>query len=150
MFLTSESHISYHLRFRCACKPWYSSIAIPNFISTHLHLLNHNHQCGYVIHIPWNICEPSSSIPSSSRSSGQVCTLACDCTYETIFDFKVPFTYQSGFPHFVGSCNGILCFSYYNAAWSNVFYLWNPSIRKFKRLPDNQFPITTFGIGCDS
>ena len=136
------------LRFRCVCKPWYSSIANPNFISTHLP--NHNHQCGFVIHIPRNIPEPSSSIPGSSRSSGQVCTLTCDRTYETIFDFRVPFTYQSGFPRFVGSCNGILCFSYNNAAWSEVFYLWNPSIRKFKRLPDNQFPIMTFGFGCDS
>ena len=50
----------------------------------------------------------------------------------------------------MGSCNGILCFSYNNAEWSEVFYLWNPSIRKFKRLPDNQFPIMTFGFGCDS
>ena len=50
----------------------------------------------------------------------------------------------------MGSCNGILCFTYNNAEWSNVFYLWNPSIRIFKRLPDNQFPIMTFGIGFDS
>nr|XP_023885735.1 F-box/kelch-repeat protein At3g23880-like [Quercus suber] len=136
------------LRFRCVCKPWYSSIANPNFISTHL--LNHNHQCGYVIHIPRNIPEPSCSIHGSSHSSGQVCTLAYDRTFETIFDFRVPFTYQSGHPSVVGSCNGILCFNIYNSAWSNVFYLWNPSIRKFKRLPDIQFPIVTFRIGCDS
>ena len=136
------------LRFRCVCKPWYSSIANPNFISTLL--LNHNHQCGCVIHIPRKIPESSSSIPGFSRSGDQVCTLACDRTYETISDFRVPTTYQSGFPHFVGSCNGILCFTYNNAEWSNVFYLWNPSIRIFKRLPDYQFPIMTFGIGFDS
>ena len=53
----------------------------------------------------------------------------------------------------MGSCNGILCFINYNAPGfnvSNVVYLWNPSIRKFKRLPDNQFPIMTFGIGYGS
>ena len=135
------------LRFRCVCKPWYSSIANPNFISTHLHNHNHIHHHSYVTHIPRNIPEPSSG---SSRSSGQLCTLTCDRTFETISEFRVPFTFQSGFPHFVGSCNGILCFINYNAPGSNVFYLWNPSIRKFKRLPDNQFPVMTFGIGYGS
>ncbi|KAL4595695.1 hypothetical protein ACB092_12G109400, partial [Castanea dentata] len=137
------------LRFRCVCKPWYSSIANPKFITTHLlnHSHHHHHHHGYVIHIPWNIPEPSSG---SSPSSGQVCTLTCDRTYETISEFRVPFTFQSGFPHFVGSCNGILCFNFYRARGSNVFYLWNPSIRKFKRLPDNQSPIMIFGIGYDS
>nr|XP_023876298.1 F-box/kelch-repeat protein At3g23880-like [Quercus suber] len=134
------------LRFRCVCKPWYSSIANPKFITTHL--LNHNHHHGYVIHIRWYIPKPSSG---SSRSGGQVCTLTCDHTYETISEFRVPFTCQSGFPHFVGSCNGILCFIDYNVARSNVVvYLWNPSIRKFKRLPDNRSPILKFGIRYDS
>ena len=132
------------LRFRCVCKPWYSSIANPNFITTHL--LNHNHHHGYVIHIRWNIPKPSSG---SSPSSGQVCTLTCDRTYETISEFRVPFTFQSGFSHFVGSCNGMLCFTS-SRSWSNVVYLWNPSIRKFKRLPNNQFPNMIFGIGYDS
>uniref|UniRef100_A0A7N2RAK3 F-box associated beta-propeller type 1 domain-containing protein n=1 Tax=Quercus lobata TaxID=97700 RepID=A0A7N2RAK3_QUELO len=101
----------------------------------------------YVTHIPRNIPEPSSG---SSRSSGQLCTLTCDRTFETISEFRVPFTFQSGFPHFVGSCNGILCFINDNAPGSNVFYLWNHSIRKFKRLPDNQFLVMTFGIGYGS
>ena len=133
------------LRFRCVCKPWYSSIANPKFITTHL--LNHNHHHGYVIHIRWNIPKPSSG---SSPSSGQVCTLTCDRTYETISEFRVPFTFQSGFPYVGGSCNGILCFTNYTTPGSNVVYLWNPSIRKFKRLPDNQFPNMIFGIGYDS
>ena len=139
------------LRFRCVCKPWYSSIANPSYISTHL--LNHNnhHHHGYVIHIPRHIpVLLPSSLPGSSHSSGQVCTLTCVRTYETISEFRVPFTFQSGFPYVGGSCNGILCFTNYTAPGSNVVYLWNPSIRKFKRLPNNQFPNMIFGIGYDS
>ncbi|XP_030933353.1 F-box/kelch-repeat protein At3g23880-like [Quercus lobata] len=121
------------LRFRCVCKPWYSSIAKPSFISTHH--LNHSHH-GYVIHIPRNIPAPSSS-------------LARDGAFETIPEFRVPFTFQSQFSRFVGSCNGLLCFTGHGSKFNDV-YLWNPSIRKFKRLPNNQFPLLTFGIGYDS
>ena len=79
------------LRFRCVCKPWYSSIANPKFISTHLlnHNHHHHHHHGYVIHIPRNI--PIPFFPGSSHSSDQVCTLACDRTFETISEFRVPF-----------------------------------------------------------
>ena len=75
------------LRFRCVCKPWHSSIANPNFISTHHLNLNHSHHHSYVIHIPRNIPEPSSSFPGSSRSSGQLCTLTCDRTF--VMEFRV-------------------------------------------------------------
>ncbi|KAK9994102.1 hypothetical protein SO802_023805 [Lithocarpus litseifolius] len=135
------------LRVRCVCKPWYSSIANPSFISTHHLNHNHSHHHSYVIHIPRNI--PIPFFPGSSHSSDQVCTLACDRTFETMSEFRVPFTFQSGFPHFVGSCNGMLCFTS-SRSWSNVVYLWNPSIRKFKRLPDSQLFIMTVGIGFDS
>ena len=138
------------LRFRCVCKPWYSSIANPSYISTHLLNHNHHHHHGYVIHIPRHIpVLLPSSLPGSSRSSDQVCTLACDRTYETISEFRVPCTFQSGFPHFVGSCNGMSCFTS-SRSWSNVVYLWNPSIRRFKRLPNSQLFIMSLGIGFDS
>ena len=120
------------LRFRCVCKPWYSSIAKPSFISTHH--LNHIHH-GYVMHIPRNIPAHYSS-------------LACDGAFETIPEFRVPFTFQPQFSRFVGSCNGMLCFAGHGSKFNDVF-LWNPSIRKFKRLANNQFPLLTFGIGYE-
>ena len=88
------------------------------------------------MHIPRNIPAPSSS-------------LACDGAFETIPEFRVPFTFQPQFSRFVGSCNGMLCFAGHGSKFNDV-YLWNPSIRKFKRLPNNQFPLLTFGIGYDS
>nr|XP_023920377.1 F-box/kelch-repeat protein At3g23880-like [Quercus suber]XP_023920378.1 F-box/kelch-repeat protein At3g23880-like [Quercus suber]XP_023920379.1 F-box/kelch-repeat protein At3g23880-like [Quercus suber] len=135
------------LRFRCVCKPWYSSIANPSFISTHHLNHSHLHHHSYVIHIPRNV--PIPFFPGSSHSSDQVCTLACHRTFETISEFRVPFTFQSGFSHFVGSCNGMLCFTS-SRSWSNVVYLWNTCIRKFKRLPNSQLSIMSLGIGFDS
>ena len=111
------------LRFRCVCKTWDSFITNPNFISTHLLCYNHDDD-GYVIHMP------------RSNSLRQICTVASDRTFETISEFRIPFTLQYGYPKLVGSCNGMLCVNdYWKFAIMDV-YLWNPSIRKFKRLPD--------------
>ena len=123
------------LRFRCVCKSWYSSIANPNFISTHF---NNNHH------------DDASLFRSHSH---EVCTLASNRTFETISEFRIPFTFHSSFPKILGSCNGILCFSDYFMSACNDIYLLNPSIRKFKRLPDTcltHLSNVALGFGYDS
>ncbi|XP_030934675.1 F-box/kelch-repeat protein At3g23880-like isoform X1 [Quercus lobata] len=125
------------LRFRCVCKTWYSYITSPNFISTHL-LCYNNHDGGYVIHI-----------------HSQICTLASDRTFETISEVRFPFTFQSKYSDLVGSCNGILCITDFVTSKSKDVYLWNPSIRKFKRLPltclnQTQVLNAAHGFGYDS
>uniref|UniRef100_A0A7N2MIM2 F-box associated beta-propeller type 3 domain-containing protein n=1 Tax=Quercus lobata TaxID=97700 RepID=A0A7N2MIM2_QUELO len=70
------------------------------------------------------------------RPHSQICSLAFDRNFETISEFRIPFTFECGYPNLVGSCNGILCFSDFVTSKSNDVYLWNPSIRKFKRLPN--------------
>nr|XP_023884578.1 F-box/kelch-repeat protein At3g06240-like [Quercus suber] len=82
----------------------------------------------------------------------QVCTLALDRTFETISEFRIPFNFQSRHPDLVGSCDGILCFTDFIASKSKDVYLWNPSIRKFKRLPDTcltQLRTLVLGFGYD-
>ena len=134
------------LRFRCVCKRWYSSIANPSFISTHLS--NNHHNQGLVIHLAKN-----TRIPSSGRLDSQFCTLARDRTFETISKFPIPFIFRSWFLVLAGSCNGILCFSDYMTPGCNGVYLWNPSIRMFKRLPytcSTQLRKVALGFGYDS
>ncbi|XP_030935079.1 F-box/kelch-repeat protein At3g23880-like [Quercus lobata] len=138
------------LRFRCVCKTWYSYITNPNFISTHL-LCYNNHDGGYVIHMPRTVV----LMASFHRPHSQICTLAFDRTFETISEFRIPFTFQSGYHGLVGSCNGILCFTDFIKSKSKNVYLWNPSIRKFKRLPNtclNQTQVlnVAHGFGYDS
>ena len=133
------------LRFRCICKSWYSSIANPNFISTHF---NNNHHDAYT----------QARVPNVSffhSHSHEVCTLASNRTFETIFEFRIPFTFHSSFPRILGSCNGILCFSDFFMSACNDIYLLNPrpNIRKFKRLPDTcltQLSNLAHGFGYDS
>ncbi|XP_065621229.1 F-box/kelch-repeat protein At3g23880-like [Quercus suber] len=136
------------LRFRCVCKSWYRYIATPNFINNNLLYCN-DHNRGFFIHMP----KTTGSMVSFSRPHGQICTVASHHTFEAISELRIPFAFQSGYSHFVGSCNGILCFSDYRSFEFKDVYLWNPSIRKFKRLPDtcltHLFNVS-LGFGFDS
>ncbi|XP_030964119.1 F-box/kelch-repeat protein At3g06240-like [Quercus lobata] len=112
------------MRFRCVCKSWDSSITTPYFISTHLNnnnnnnSYNKNHDNGYVIHM-------------SNHYNRAVCTVALGRTFDRISEVQYPFDFTPGCAHVVGSCNGLLCL----ADFGEVIYLWNPSIKKFKKLP---------------
>ncbi|XP_065636273.1 F-box/kelch-repeat protein At3g06240-like [Quercus suber] len=73
-------------------------------------------------------------MPLNLRSTNRsICTVALDRTFDTISEARIPFDFSSNFAQIVGSCNGLLCI----ADYGNVrdIYLWNPSIRKFKKLP---------------
>ena len=114
-----------------------------NSISTHL--LCYNHDDGYVIHMP----HPT----SLRRFHSQICTVTSNHTFETISKFRIPFNFQSGYPELVGSCNGILCVADHRKFAIMDVYLWNPSIRKFKRLSDTcltQLCTVRLGFGYDS
>ncbi|KAL4599920.1 hypothetical protein ACB092_11G162000 [Castanea dentata] len=113
-------------KFRCVCKSWYSSITSTNFISTHLNTSN-NKDHGYMVHMDTVFRKPP------------VCTVVCDRTYSMISKYPISFTFHSCHAEIVGSCNGLLCLfeNRRGRNWGNVITLWNPSIRKFKRLPDS-------------
>ncbi|KAF3959519.1 hypothetical protein CMV_015679 [Castanea mollissima] len=120
------------MRFRCVSKSMDSSITTHDFISAHLNNINknHDHENGYVIHMPsWEASHPLSSSPHPDTP---VCTVAFDRTFDRISEVRIPFDFDFKGAQIVGSCNGLLCL----ATLDNVIYLWNPSIRKFKRLPD--------------
>ena len=111
------------IRFRCVCKPW-DSFIISNSNSKY-------HGCFI-------------NVPDSFGKKGKVCEVFCDRTYDIISEYPVP----SGFDRFyvgstsagiVGLCNGLLCIPHYKGYCIDVIYLYNPSIRKFKRLPDSSF-----------
>ena len=127
------------IRFRCVCKTWDSSITSSYFISTHLNNLAHDHDNdngdgdGYIIHMPRH------TLDTMNSSNRPVCTVAFDRTFDRISEVEIPFDFPSGSAQIVGSCNGLLCLAdigSFNIS-DNVIYLWNPSIRKFKKLPDS-------------
>ncbi|XP_050260076.1 F-box/kelch-repeat protein At3g06240-like [Quercus robur] len=153
------------LRFRCLSKTWYSSLATPNFISTHLH--HHRlHDDAYLIHMPPDVSYPSYDlrdfgddddddddvyVPTTvssrlSKSNTPICCMVArdSATFNEISEYPVPSAFHLSSFQIVGSCNGLVCVAQYgcSSTIAHAIYLWNPSIRKFKRLPD--FSLTRF------
>ena len=122
------------LRFRCVSKTWYSSIATPNFISNHLiyhKKNNNNNNLAYLISIPPTIaCPLNINIP--------IFIGGYDHAFNRISEYPIPFAFLVSYALSAGSCNGLVCLYQFRNASTNAdpIYLWNPSIRKFKRLPD--------------
>ncbi|KAL4599542.1 hypothetical protein ACB092_11G133900 [Castanea dentata] len=123
------------IRLWRVCKFWDSLITTPSFISTHLNRNNNNNKDNgndYIIHMAsWKARRLVSSHLSKSTPKTSICTVAFDRTFDKISDIEIPFDFTSDCTQMVGSCNGLLCLADSN----NVIYLWNPSVRKFKKLP---------------
>ena len=121
------------LRFRCVCKLWDSSITSPNFISTHLSIVNNSNDDDHAYLIQTCIKYFSCKIPRICK------VLCCDRTFDSLFEYSVPSVFDLYLSEMVGSCNGLVCLAQRgkHSTASDAIYLWNPSIRKFKRLPDS-------------
>ena len=121
------------LRFRCVCKPWDSSITSPNFISTHLNNTNNDDDQDQTFLIQTCIQYNTRKIPIISK------VLCCDRTFDWLFEYPTPSVFDLNMSRMVGSCNGLVCLVRHGnrSTTSDSIYLWNPSIRKFKRLPDS-------------
>ena len=117
------------IRFRSVSKSLDSSVQNHDFISKHLNINKNNLENGYVIHKPsWE----ASRLIYSSPPDTSVFTVAFDRTLDRISEVGFPLKFISNFAQIVGSCNGILCL----AISANIIFLWNPSIRKYKKLPN--------------
>ena len=126
------------IRFRCVSKSFNSTITSPLFITTHFKfnqaksLSNNNNHNGFLLY-------------ASSSPSMELCRLICnnDNTLSELSRIKIPFSIANASN--VCFCNGMFCF----AEHKTLIYLWNPSIRKFKKLEASRFNYprkVTFGL----
>lgn len=121
------------------CKSWSTLISSLDFISAHAHLQMKNKACDYQLIQTREI--NCFSLYSSSAETLSRC-----------LDLKVPNV--GNFFHFVkGSCNELPCLSDFS---QNYTYMWNPSIRKVKKIAsipvqDTNYTVTIialrFGFG---
>ncbi|XP_059278847.1 F-box protein At3g07870-like [Lycium ferocissimum] len=117
--------ISSILGCTCVCKSWYSLINSPSFISTHL---NRNQDD----HILVRHC--------FGNPNKEVYGLFFDNeNFDQHSQFDVPFECHNDHFNVEGSCNGLLCLS------GDLFYLWNPFIRKSLELPEPIFIFQAYG-----
>uniref|UniRef100_A0A2N9IQT9 F-box domain-containing protein n=1 Tax=Fagus sylvatica TaxID=28930 RepID=A0A2N9IQT9_FAGSY len=116
------------MRLRCVSKSFNSIITNPVFINSHLDrgkkpLSNNNH--GYLQYMP----------VTADRAFKELSTLVynTDRTFTQISRFQIPFSngLVPKVDRIAGFCNGIFLLLSYD---DTVLYLWNPSIRKSKKL----------------
>ncbi|KAK4425948.1 F-box protein [Sesamum alatum] len=127
------------LRCRCVCKSWLSLISTPQFVRSHLRKSKQG--SNYAHHRVMLIC----------RGDIKQCSVPCLLrepiidTFDT--DYSVPFWLQPN--RIMGSCDGLIC----HVIDRKGLFLWNPSTRVWKKLPDfgfnENFGIFAYGLGFD-
>ncbi|KAK9266727.1 hypothetical protein L1049_025360 [Liquidambar formosana] len=115
------------IRFKCVCKSWHALVSDPNFIDTHLNHTRANND-GYVL----------SKYRDWENSGGEhKAVLHCDETFVEHTQLELPLKSFFEGPRVVGYCDGLFCiYSPKSQRYECDVYLWNPSIRKFRVLPD--------------
>ncbi|KAK9987676.1 hypothetical protein SO802_027915 [Lithocarpus litseifolius] len=122
------------IRFRCVTKSCNSIITGTTFINKHFKLnlnqcesvISTNTRSGYLLY--------ATKDKNSSSSSKQLCTVVCnnDCTLTQVSRFEMPSFFDEC--NIVDFCNGLFCLASYEKELCHIIYLWNPSIRMFKKL----------------
>ena len=121
-------------RFRCVSNSCNSIITDTTFINKHLKLnlnqpeslISTNTHSGYLLY--------TTKDKNSSPSSKQLCTVVCnnDRTLTQVSRFEIPTFFDEC--DIVDFCNGLFCLASYEKELCHIIYLWNPSIRMFKKL----------------
>ncbi|XP_075673160.1 F-box/kelch-repeat protein At3g23880-like [Castanea sativa] len=126
-------------RFRCVSKSCNSIITDPIFITKHLKLnldqsessMSTNTHNGYLLY--------TTEDKDSSSSYKELCTIVCnnDRTLTQVSRFEIPSFFDKYM--IVGFCNGLFCLASREKELCHIIYLWNPSIRMFKKLVATRF-----------
>ncbi|KAK6780926.1 hypothetical protein RDI58_023110 [Solanum bulbocastanum] len=128
--------VKFLLQFRCVSKSWLALISSPKFVKTHLSLSvkNKDYPHHRVVLTVRNESISGESRPvhgdyslSSLRNDSVIDPFVLD------FPMKKP---QQGIS-IVGSVNGLICV----AIGDGDLFICNPSIRKFKNLPDSRLKL---------
>ncbi|XP_047331918.1 F-box/kelch-repeat protein At3g23880-like [Impatiens glandulifera] len=114
------------VKFRCVCRSWLALISDPIFVQNHLRASTQDK--GYAHHR----LIMSSHLRLEVKSCSLPSVLHEEC-YPSTHDHYYPLKHWPDSVLIVGSVNGLVCIA---SEEEGSVFLWNPSIRKSKRLPD--------------
>lgn len=121
------------VRLTIVCRTFRAAVSHPYFIQLHLNLQTSDK---FVVHYDGNDAKRYFSVLE-------------DREFVNHWNLKTPFTSQTPFPRLLGSVNGLLCLSDSFRGYGRNLYLWNPSIWKFKFIPETCLDMTVFNLtGC--
>ncbi|CDO99398.1 unnamed protein product [Coffea canephora] len=148
------------LRFMCVSKSWNSLISSPEFIKTHLKETSNARNTAH------------RKLIFSSFYGVPVLDFVTECNLDSVLysptieatDMVTHMKEAQKSIEIVGSCNGLVCiaireltrgWTFLNSTNDMCLFLWNPSIRKYRRLPHWGFDfeeysgVVTYGFGYD-
>ncbi|CAL0301196.1 unnamed protein product [Lupinus luteus] len=137
--ILSRIPVNFLMQFNCVCKPWKTLISDPKFAKKHLSTVTTTNLMMSFMNPSREFLIRSYSLQSLFKSLASV-----------PLNLNYPLNNRNRFDVIVGSCDGMICF----AIDQNWALLWNPSIRKFKKLPSLDNPkqegsYTIYGFGYD-
>ncbi|XP_059654767.1 F-box/kelch-repeat protein At3g06240-like [Cornus florida] len=126
------------LQIRCVCKSWCSLISSDNFVTfwfnrrTHL---NSTHHLLLIKHY-------------SEHEDQEHFSLYLDDESLTEYHLNLenhPIANLSSYLTILGSCNGLVCLMDDMLKFTDILYLWNPTVRKFIVLPEPSITFSSHG-----
>ncbi|XP_059313387.1 F-box/kelch-repeat protein At3g23880-like isoform X1 [Lycium ferocissimum] len=118
------------LKFRSVSKSWLELISTPHFVKTHLLLSTSNKD--YTHH---GVMFKFASTSDHGVKDCSLSALLYDSVTEAL-DLDYPGKNPNGYPCLVGSVNGLICLSISLFHGLDDLFIWNPSIRRYKKLPN--------------
>lgn len=136
--ILSRLPVKFLMQLQSVCKSWKSLISDPEFAKKHLRVSTTRH------HLLLTFVSPSREFVLTTYPLSSVFTEVT----ATAMQLEYPLNNRNRFDLIVDSCHGILCF----ALDQRFALLWNPSIRKFTKLPSLDNPkregsYTIYGFG---
>ncbi|GAU20088.1 hypothetical protein TSUD_381800 [Trifolium subterraneum] len=139
--ILSRLPVKFVIQLQSVCKPWKSLISDPKFVKKHLHVSTTRHH--FVL---TNFTVPSREFVLTGYPLSSIFT---EITAAAAIQLDFPLPFRKHFYDRVRPCHGILCFE----LDQHIAILWNPSIRKFMKLPSclenpkHEECYTHFGFG---
>ncbi|KAL5097274.1 hypothetical protein RYX36_001601 [Vicia faba] len=136
--ILSRLPVKFLMQLQSVCKSWKSLISDPKFAKKHFRLSRTHH------HLLLTYTNPSREFVLTAYPLSSVFTQVT----ATATQLEYPLNNRNRFDLIVDSCHGIICF----ALDQRFALLWNPSIRKFTKLPSLDNPklkgsYTIYGFG---
>jgi len=128
--ILSKPPVKFLMQFQCVCKSWKSQISKPDFVKKHLRVSNTHHRFLLTF----------SKLSQFAITSYPLSSVFTEMT-PTVTQLEYPLNNREESDSIIGSCHGILCIE----RILSFPVLWNPSIRKFTKLPSFEFPQNKFG-----